>query len=192
MIGDAHQATLADMQPWYPDHGDGWPSGARSRDRGWPRRRVALVVVVASVAAGVIGWYASATTGAGAPPAPAASHGTSNYSAPTVSTVTVDASALTGQPVHQVMATLSGLGLRPSVSWCPQGDNMPDPGTVVAVNPSGQVPAGSKVTVSAVQGDGGNGSNGFGGDGSNGFGGNGSNGSCGNFGNGNHGNGGGN
>jgi serine/threonine-protein kinase len=152
MTGDAHPATLAHMQPWYPDHGDGWPSGARSSDRGWPRRRVALAVAVASVAAGVIGWYASATTGADArPPAPAASHGASTHSAPTVSMVTVDLSALTGQPVNNVMATLSSLGLRPRISWVPQGDHMPDPGTVVAVYPNGQVPAGSQVTVSAVQ-----------------------------------------
>jgi hypothetical protein len=104
------------------------------------------------VAAGVIGWYASATTGADArPPAPAASHGASTPSAPTVSTVTVDLSALTGQPVNSVMATLSSLGLRPRISWVPQGDHMPDPGTVVAVYPNGPVPAGSQVTVSAVQ-----------------------------------------
>jgi hypothetical protein len=84
--------------------------------------------------------------------------------------VTVDLNELTGQPVSNVMATLRGLGLRPLISWVQQGDNMPDPGTVVAVYPNGLVPAGSKVTVSAVQ-DQGNG-NGHGKDNGNGDGGN--------------------
>lgn len=166
MTGDAHPVTLADVQPWYQEHGDGWSSAARSGDCGWPRRRVALAVAVASVAAGLVGWFASATTGAGAPPpAPAASHGASKPGAattPTVSTVTVDLSALTGQPVGDVMTTLRSLGLRPQVSWVPQGDHMPDPGTVVDVYPNGLVPAGSNVTVSAVQGYG-NSNNGYGG-----------------------------
>jgi serine/threonine-protein kinase len=167
MIGDAHPATLADANPWHPDHGDGWQPHARSSDRAWPRRRVALAIVVAAVTAGVIGWYASATTGAGArPPAPAASHGASKPSAPTGSKVTVDLNALSGQPVNNVMSTLRSLGLRPVISWVPQGDHMPDPGTVVAVYPNGLVPAGSQVTVSAVQ-DQGHG-NGNGGDNGNG------------------------
>jgi eukaryotic-like serine/threonine-protein kinase len=171
VIGNPHPATLADMHPWYADQGDSRPSAARSSDRHWPRRRVALAVAAASVAAGVIGWYASATTSAGArPPAPAASHGTSKPTAPTLSKVTVDLNELTGQPVSNVMATLRGLGLRPRISWVQQGDNMPDPGTVVAVYPNGLVPAGSKVTVSAVQ-DQGNG-NGHGKDNGNGDGGN--------------------
>lgn len=165
LIRDAHPATLANANPWHPDDGDGWQSPARSSDRGWPRRRVALAVAAAAVTAGVIGWYASATTGAGArPPAPAASHGASNPSVPTVSKVTVDRNALTGQPVSNVMATLRSLGLRPRINWVPQGDQMPDPGTVVAVYPNGQVLAGSQVTVSAVQdyGNGNGGGNGHG------------------------------
>ena len=166
MTGDAHPATLADAQPWYPDHGNGWPSAARYGDRSWPRRRVALAVAVASVAAGLVGWFASATVGAGAPPAPAASHGASNQGAtttPTASTVTVDLSALDGQQVNDVTDTLRNLGLQPHVSWVPQGDHMPDPGTVVDVYPNGLVPVGSNVTVSAVQTNGnGNGGNGGG------------------------------
>jgi serine/threonine-protein kinase len=175
MQGNAHPVTLADAQPWYPDHGDGWPSAAGYRDRGWPRGRVALAVAVASVAAGLVGWFASATTGAGAPPpAPAASQGTGaptgsssaptgSLSNPTGSTVTVDLNALNGQQVSDVTNTLSSLGLNPKVSWVPQGNNMPDPGTVLDVQPSGQVPAGSTVTVVAVQTDGNGGGNGHGG-----------------------------
>src|SRR5215469_3570644 len=66
MTRDAHTATL-NVAQLYPDHGDGWTSAAQPRDRGWSRRRVALAVVVASVAAGLVGWFASASTGAGAP-----------------------------------------------------------------------------------------------------------------------------
>ena len=65
--------------------------------------------------------------------------------------VTVDISALAGQQVSDVTNTLTSLGLQPQVSYVPQGDHMPDPGTVVDVQPNGSVPAGSVVTVVAVQ-----------------------------------------
>jgi hypothetical protein len=64
--------------------------------------------------------------------------------------VTVDSSALIGQPVGTVMDTLRSLGLHPQVSWVSQSDQSQNPGTVVSVEPSGQVPAGSPVTVTAV------------------------------------------
>jgi serine/threonine-protein kinase len=172
MTSDAHPATLADVRPWYPDRGDGWTSAAHSGDRVWPRRRVALAVAVASVAAGLVGWFASVSTGAGArPPAPAATHGANTPSTlgtptPTVSTVTVDLSSLVGQSVNDVTNQLLSLGLQPKLSWVPRGNNMPDPGTVLDVQPNGSVPAGSVVTVVAVQQDQGNG-NGNGGGGGN-------------------------
>jgi eukaryotic-like serine/threonine-protein kinase len=166
---DTHPATLVGEQLWGLDQQGDWPSPSASGDHGWPRRRVALAIAVASVAAGLVGWLVSASTAADRPPpaAPAASHAASKPSSPAVSTVTVNAAALVGQPVRYVADTLRSLGLQPQVSWVPPGsDQGAGPGTVVSVQPSGQVPAGSTVTVTAIESFGG----GFG-DGGNGFGG---------------------
>jgi len=154
LLRDLHPATLADGEaPWYvAAHGDGRAGGPRSAAGGWSRRRVALAIAVASVAAGLIGWFVSTATGSGAPaPAPAVSHVASQSSSPAVGTVTVDSSALIGQPVSIVRDTLLGLGLRPQVNLVAPTDQWPDPGTVVSVEPSGQVPVGATVTVTAVQ-----------------------------------------
>jgi hypothetical protein len=62
--------------------------------------------------------------------------------------VAVNAGALAGQPVALVSQRLRQRGLRPRVIWVAQGGQ--DPGTVVSVRPSGQVPAGSVVTVIAA------------------------------------------
>jgi hypothetical protein len=65
--------------------------------------------------------------------------------------VTVDSGALIGQPVGEVEDTLQGLGLRPQVSFVTRGDQSQDPGTVVSIQPSGQVTVGSTVIVTAIQ-----------------------------------------
>ena len=114
--------------------------------------KVIDAIAVASVAAGLIGWFVSTATGSGAPaPVPAGSHVASQSSSPAAGTVTVDSSALIGQPVSIVRDTLLGLGLRPQVNLVAPTDQWPDPGTVVSVEPSGQVPVGATVTVTAVQ-----------------------------------------
>jgi serine/threonine-protein kinase len=63
------------------------------------------------------------------------------------STVQVSSSAVTGQPVTAVGRQLQQLGLTVRVLWQPSGQ---DPGTVLSVQPSGPVPTGSVVTVTAA------------------------------------------
>jgi serine/threonine protein kinase len=159
-----HPAALGDVPPpWYADDADGLPSARQPVDRAWPRRRVALAIGAASIVAGLAGWLVSSATG-GATPAvnpPASSPSAGQSSSPAAGTVTVDSSALIGQPVGAVEQMLQSLGLRPKVSWVTQSDQSQDPGAVVSVQPSGQVPTGSLVTVTAVQNnDHGNGSGG--------------------------------
>ena len=117
-------------------------------DRMQPRRGVVLAVAGAAVAAGLAGWLLAGAFGAGSPqpgrPQPAA--GTS--SAPAARTVEVNADALAGQRASAVSQQLRRLGLRPRVVGAVRGGQAP--GTVISVQPSGQVPAGSTVTVIAA------------------------------------------
>jgi serine/threonine protein kinase len=189
-----HPLTLADMNPlWHAD-----PTGERTPDaqpsyRGWSRRRVMLAVGAASIAAGLIGWgVSSATTPSQArtpatPPAAATSH--------SAAMVTVQADALIGQPANAVYQQLQNLGLRPVIVWQQSGDqsngyNQPSgynqspgfsqdgysqssgQGTVVSIDPSGPVPVGSVVTVTAVPKHHGGDGQSFGGDGNGNGGGN--------------------
>lgn len=169
VAGD-HPATLADMNPrWHEEAAGGRVSGGHRDYRGWPRRRVALAVGAASVAAGLIGWAVSSATTPGSagrsptsPPAAANSH--------SAVTVSVQSDALIGQPVNAVVQQLRSLGLQPTITWVQAGDQSlangqpAGPGTVVSVQPTGPVPIGSVVTVTAVQRHHGDGQN-SGGDG---------------------------
>jgi serine/threonine-protein kinase len=76
----------------------------------------------------------------GRPPATAAAP-------PAGSTVQVSSSSLAGQPVSAVRRQLQQLGLVVRLVWQPSGQ---DPGTVLSVQPSGPLPAGSAVTVTAA------------------------------------------
>ena len=123
------------------------------RDRTRPGRGVLLAVAGAAVVAGLAGWLLAGAFGAG--PAPgrpgAAQPGTARPSgAPATRTVEVNASVLAGQRASAVSHRLRQLGLRPRVVDAVRGGRAP--GTVISVRPSGQVPAGSTVTVTkAVQ-----------------------------------------
>ncbi len=64
-------------------------------------------------------------------------------------TVTVDAAALLGQPVSAVVSQLRQLGLQVVMAWQPGHDQKP--GTVLSVQPSGNVLAGTTVVVTATQ-----------------------------------------
>jgi beta-lactam-binding protein with PASTA domain len=61
----------------------------------------------------------------------------------------VNADALAGQQAMAVMRQLRHMGLRPRVVRAVRGGQVP--GTVISVQPSGQVPAGSIVTVTAAR-----------------------------------------
>ena len=137
-------------------------------DRMRPRRGVVLAVAGAAVAAGLAGWLLAGAFGAGSPqPSPgggAAPPATGKSSAPATHTVEVNAGTLAGQRASAVTHRLRQLGLRPRVVGAVRGGQAP--GTVISVQPSGQVPAGSMVTViAAVQPPGHGNGNGQGNDG---------------------------
>ena len=67
---------------------------------------------------------------------------------PAARSVEVNADALAGQQASVVSRQLRQLGLRPRVVGAVRGGQAP--GTVISVQPSGQVPAGSIVTVTAA------------------------------------------
>ena len=152
-------ATLADASP--PDMAPAHRRPRRGRRR--PARGVALAVAGVAVVAGLAGWLMAGAFGAGpqqpqpggpqptastpgaarAPTAPAARTPT----APARS-VEVNADALAGQQASVVSQQLRQMGLRPRIVGAVRGGQAP--GTVIAVQPSGQVPAGSIVTVTAT------------------------------------------
>ena len=121
-------------------------------DRMRPRRGVVLAVAGAAVAAGLAGWLLVGAFGAGPPqPSPgggAAQPAAGRSSAPATHTVEVNAGTLAGQRASAVTHRLRQLGLRSRVVGAVRGGQAP--GTVISVQPSGQVPAGSMVTVTAA------------------------------------------
>jgi eukaryotic-like serine/threonine-protein kinase len=176
-IAFENPAAVGDVQPpWYSDYAAGLPPAApQPSDRSWPRRRVTLAIAAASIVAALAGWLLNGVTSAAAPTVPPAAPSTafSTSSGSAADMVTVDSKALIGHPVGTVTDMLRSLGLLPKISWAEQSGQSPDPGTVVSVQPSGQVPTGSIVTVTAVQGhDHGNGHGGDGHGNGNGNGGN--------------------
>jgi eukaryotic-like serine/threonine-protein kinase len=149
----AHPATLVEAQPltWYDaHHGPYYRPATRARQRPGGRGRRGALLAAAGVAllAALGAWLLAATMPAlpSSQPRPSAqvSHPASS---PTVQTVEVNGAALVGQPVSAVSQQLSQLGLTPAISWTASEQ---DPGTVLSVQPSGPVPAGSTVTVTAA------------------------------------------
>jgi len=132
------------------------------RERMRPGRGVALAVAGVLVVAGLAGWLLVSVLGAGPRPAtrmPAAERTTNaavpapdaagrTPTAPAGRTVEVNAGALAGQQASVVSRRLRQLGLRPRVVGTVRGGQAP--GTVISVQPSGRVPAGSTVTVTAA------------------------------------------
>jgi hypothetical protein len=177
MAADAQPATL--VQTILPALADGEAGGPpiHRRPRGgrsWPGRGLALAAV--AVTAGLAGWLLAGMFGGASPQSPAVPPtGPSASSAPAPRTVTVNSGSLVGQPVSVVRRQLLLLGLQLRVAWVPSGDQAP--GTVVSVQPTGQLPAGTTVLVTAAaQPDGhshdsGGGDNGNGNGGGNGGGG---------------------
>jgi hypothetical protein len=129
-----------------------WSDGHGSRTtfpgrggRPRPRRHRAAAMVALVVAAGLAGWGIASLAGSGSQGAqPPASHS----SAPTAHIVTVDATALTGQPVRSVVRELRASGLHVTVTWQPSEHD--PPGTVLAVSPNGQVPVGTTIALTAA------------------------------------------
>jgi serine/threonine-protein kinase len=112
------------------------PAPARPR-----RHRLAAAGLAAGIlAAGLLGWLLAT---AGSHPSP----GSPARSAVSVRTVGVSTSLL-GRPVSVVRRELHGLGLVVRVR--PQPDQQAAPGSVVRIYPTGQVPVGSVVLLTAA------------------------------------------
>jgi serine/threonine-protein kinase len=144
--GAGDPVTLADASP--PDMA---PAHRRPRP-GRMRSARGLVLAVAGVAvvAGLAGWLLAGAFGAGPqqaqPGGPQAAAGTST--APGARSVEVNASALAGQQARAVTRQLRHMGLRPRLVGAVRGSQ--PPGTVISVQPSGRVPTGSIITVTAA------------------------------------------
>jgi serine/threonine-protein kinase len=123
-----------------------------------PARGVLLAVAGVAVVAALAGWLLAGAFGAGpgqpqsGGPQPAASTpgaAAGTPTAPGAHSVEVNAGALAGQRASVVSRHLRRMGLRPRVVGAVRGSQAP--GTVISVRPSGQVPAGSVVTVTAAR-----------------------------------------
>lgn len=115
----------------------------------WPghlarKRRTALLTVAGVIAAAGISGLLVAVGSGIASSHPASTSTTSGQM------VTVDGAALDGQPAAAVLAQLRQAGLRPHLLQ--QSDDHAQPGTVITVEPAGQVPVGATVTVVAAFG----------------------------------------
>ena len=127
------------------------PAGPRRRPRDRiPSGRAAALaagVLVAVVMAGIMlsGLLSAARSRpqAALSPPPAAAR----LRASAAGAVEVGAGSLAGQPVSAVRRQLQRLGLAVRVLWQPSGQ---DPGTVLSVQPSGRVPVGSVIVVTAA------------------------------------------
>ena len=150
---DAQPVTLVHNFP--PDFADDEvasrpPTDQRLRgSRSWPGRGVVLALAAVALIAGLTGWLLASAFAGASPPRPEESPAAGpSASAPAPRTVTVNDGPLVGQPVSTVSEQLRQLGLRPRVAWI--ASDQQDPGTVVSVQPTGQLPAGSTVLVTAV------------------------------------------
>jgi eukaryotic-like serine/threonine-protein kinase len=143
-----HRAGMYGQEP--PGH-----RGARRRAARRPARGYILLVLAAAAVAvivGLTGWML-VSGASGAPPAPRHPAAARHPARPTtvaVPTVTVNAGALVGQPVDDVVRQLRDLGLKVKLTWVPNGQ---DHGTVLSVSPAGKVRVGATVTVTVAAHD---------------------------------------
>ena len=117
-----------------------WPDGS------WRKWAAGLATAVAGVAA-LAGWLLA---GGGSPsrPAQSATQPAAARSHSAAHRVEVNPAALARQPADQVSQRLTQLGLRPRVVGAVTGGQ--PPGTVVSVQPNGQLAIGSVVIVTAA------------------------------------------
>jgi serine/threonine-protein kinase len=138
------RSTLPLVLPPYPSRPARLP-GLAAGSRGWRRARrwPGAALVAAVLIAAVFGGAALASSLSHAPSRPPAVP----PSASAARTVDVGSGSLTGQPLGVVRHRLQQLGLLVRVRWQPSDH---DPGTVLAVQPNGRVPAGSVIVITAA------------------------------------------
>lgn len=126
---------------------------APDRRRSWWPLLVAGTGAV--LAAGLAGWLLANAFAGPSPqheasrPGAQANPTSAPPGAPAARTVELNDAALAGRPVSAVTRQLRRLGLRPRIVWAI--DSLQAPGTVITLQPSGRVPAGSLVTVTAAR-----------------------------------------
>jgi eukaryotic-like serine/threonine-protein kinase len=141
--------------------GRGLPPLAHRPRRRPSRKSAALAAAAIAVVASLAGWAVASAPGSAPPQGQAPGPSGSKAAA---RAVTVDPAALLGQPVRAVESQLHQLGLRVDLAWQPSHDQRP--GTVLSVQPSGKILAGSTVAVTgASQPNGDHHDHGHGGDG---------------------------
>ena len=118
------------------------PGQRPGRVRAWWLAGLAVVLVT------LAGWLLSSALGGPAPRRPVATPASAPATTPRPATVNVNAAALAGRPVGAVRQQLAAQGLRARVVRAVTGGQ--PPGTVVSVQPSGRVPVGSVITLTAA------------------------------------------
>jgi serine/threonine-protein kinase len=140
------RSTLPLATPPYPAglaRRPGRAAGSRAWRRAGRRRGTAAALAAGGLIAAAIGAAALASSLSHAPSRPHAAP----PSAPAIRTVDVGPGSLAGQPLDVVRHWLQQLGLLVRVRWQPSDQQ---PGTVLAVQPSGPVPAGSLIVITAA------------------------------------------
>jgi len=153
-LADTEPPTLTDVARMgadglLPGQQPGWRGERRSR------RPALLAVAAVAVVAAVGGWIvahdvsaATPTQGSGTSshsPATGSGHQAQTPAAPVDNTIDVNGQGLIGLPVSQAVQQVRQLGLTAQVVLIPSLDQRP--GTVLSVDPSGQVQPGSTVTL---------------------------------------------
>jgi len=114
----------------------------------WPGRAAALAAggLLAAVVCSAV--LASSLSNGPSSPHKSRPHASPPASS-TARTVDVSSGSLTGQPLSMVQHRLQRLGLHARVRWQPSHE---EPGTVLALQPSGRVPAGTMIVITAASG----------------------------------------
>jgi len=150
---DTQPATLIQtLPPARADHHAARRPPIHRRLRGGrpgPGRSLALALAAVALVAGLAGWLLASASGGPSPASPAGPPAARAASGPPASrTVTVHRGSFIGRPVSAVREQLRLLGLRSRVDWIPTSQQ--PPGMVVSVRPTGHLPAGATVLLTAA------------------------------------------
>jgi eukaryotic-like serine/threonine-protein kinase len=135
--------------PVYPAGGDDGPTRLLASPPSTAprsRNRAMLAVLAALILALCLGGWVLASSAGSGRPVHSADHSPASHKP--ARTVMVRASALIGQPVHQVARDLRNHGLTVKISWARSPGRRPD--TVIAVTPSGRLESNTIVRLTAA------------------------------------------